>query len=213
MSELLSINVAQPRMAEYKGRVYETGIYKEQVSEPVMLRVNNLDGDRQADLKNHGGHDKAVYFYTHENYDFWAEELGRNGFPFGQFGENFTVTDMPEARVCLGNIYQIGEAMIQVTQPRLPCFKLENKMGIEGFIDQFRNSTRVGFYARVLQEGLVEAGQTITLYEAHPQHVSVEALMKTVYLDGDRTTATRALKIDILPIYWRKKLHTLIAKA
>src|SRR6478672_5341657 len=96
MKKLISVNVSPPKDIEYKGRVVRTGIFKEPVQGRVMLRALNLDGDGQADLDNHGGLFRAAYVYTLENYDYWKRELGRVAMPFGQFGENFTVTEMPD---------------------------------------------------------------------------------------------------------------------
>ncbi len=161
--ELLSVNVAQPKEVKYKGRDVETGIFKEPVEGCVMLRALNLYGDGQADLENHGGPFRAAYAYTYENYDYWRERLKLEDLPFGRFGENFTVTGMPEDVVQIGDVFSVGEAIVQVTQPRPPCFKLGIRMGMPHFPKLFLASGRIGFYIRVLQEGLVGAGDKIEL--------------------------------------------------
>jgi MOSC domain-containing protein YiiM len=123
-----------------------------------MLRTLNLDGDGQADLKGHGGVHKAVYAYAFENYGFWESELGRKDFaPAGQFGENFTTEGLTDDEIAIGDVFQVGGAVVEVTQPRVPCFKLGILMGIEGFQKRFAESCRVGFYLRVLQEGEIGA--------------------------------------------------------
>ena len=120
-----------------------------------MLRTTNLDGDGQADLQAHGGTYKAAYVYSYDHYAYWSEALERDDFSYGQFGENFTVQGMLETDVLIGSIYRLGGALVQVTQPRVPCFKLAHKMGIPTFVKTFMQAERTGFYLRVLEEGEV----------------------------------------------------------
>jgi len=141
-----------------------------------MIRSLNLDGDAQADLVAHGGLDKAVYAYTLDDYAFWMAELGRDFTEYGWFGENLTVDDASCDTVFVGDTFSVGEAVLQVTQPRIPCFKLEYKTGIRNFGAQFRRSGRTGFYLRVLQEGLVQAGDEMLLMSRDPRGISVRAL-------------------------------------
>ncbi|MGH7563069.1 MAG: MOSC domain-containing protein, partial [Gemmatimonadota bacterium] len=143
--QLLSVNVSLPRPVEHEHETVWTGIFKEPIAGRVALRRLNLDGDRQADLSVHGGVDKAVYAYPVEHYDHWRRELGRD-LPFGQFGENFTVSGMLEASTSIGDVYLIGTAVVQVTQPRTPCFKLGIRMGDRRFLRPFLASGRTGFY-------------------------------------------------------------------
>jgi MOSC domain-containing protein YiiM len=158
---LLSVNVGKPRTVEHQGRRITTGIFKTPVSGPVPVRRLNLDGDGQADLRVHGGEDKAVYVYPAEHYDFWSRELGRDDLGFGFFGENFTTEGLLEDEVCIGDVLRIGSARFEVSQPRTPCFKLAMRIGIEGFEPRFAASGRLGFYLRVLEEGSVAAGNAI----------------------------------------------------
>ena len=153
--KLLSVNVSLPREISHKGRTVTTGIFKEPVADRVMLRELNLDGDGQADLIGHGGVYKAAYVYSHEHYDHWAKELGRDDFAFGQFGENLTVEGMLDHDIHVGDRFRIGGALVEVTQPRVPCFKLGIRMGVESFENVLLSSNRVGFYLRVLEEGEV----------------------------------------------------------
>jgi MOSC domain-containing protein YiiM len=121
----------------HRGKAVSTGIFKEPVSDRVMLRQLNLDGDEQADLRGHGGIYKAAYAYSIENHEYWQRELGRDDFGPGQFGENFTVEGMTDDVVHVGDMFKIGGAVVEVTQPRVPCFKLGIKMGIDGFERRF----------------------------------------------------------------------------
>jgi MOSC domain-containing protein YiiM len=160
---LVSVNVALPRDFRFRGRTVRTGIFKEPVEGPVRLGRLGLAGDGVADPRYHGGPDKAAYAYPFEHYAYWKGVLARNDLGFGQFGENFTVEGMLETDVRLGDVYAVGSARVLVTQPRSPCHKLGMKMGSYGFVPQFRASGRLGYYLRVLEEGTVEAGDTVTL--------------------------------------------------
>ena len=121
--KLLSISVSMGKEVAYMGKTVKTGVFKEPASGRVMLRSLNLDGDRQIDLRGHGGPLKAVCVYTIENYEHWKRELGRNDFKFPQFGENFTVEGMHEDNIHVGDVYRVGDALVQVIQPRVPCYR------------------------------------------------------------------------------------------
>ena len=188
--KLLSINVSLPRAVTVDGRAYLTGIYKQHVMGPVQLRRLGLEGDGQADTKAHGGPYQAVYCYGHENYVYWMAQLGWEDVQYGQFGENFTTLGLPEAEVCIGDVYRVGGAVIQVTQPRVPCYKLTDKLGIAGFEKTFLRANRSGFYARVLEEGRVEAAEPIALVERDPSGVTVAEVNAALHLDrGDHDVA------------------------
>lgn len=158
---VLSVNVAQPEpVAVPDGRVL-TAIFKRPVEGAINVARRNLEGDRQADLRVHGGLDKAVYAYPSEHYSVWREELARNDFTFGQFGENLTTEGLLEDDVRIGDRYRIGTALFEVSQPRFPCFKLGIRMNDPAFVKTFFKSRRVGFYLRVIEEGALQAGDTI----------------------------------------------------
>ncbi len=206
--KLLSVNVSLPREVPHRGKTVTTGIFKEPVSGRVMLRTLNLDGDGQADLVGHGGIHKAAYAYSIENHEYWQHELGRNDFGFGQFGENFTVEGMTDDAVHVGDVFGVGGAVVEVTQPRVPCFKLGIKMGIEGFERTFLESLRVGFYLRVLEEGEVGAGDTFELLRAGPEQMTVRELNNVGYFETDNLEEVRrALRIQALSIGWRDWLE------
>ena len=202
---LVSVNVSLPKTVPYGDETLTTGIYKEAVSGRVMLRPHNLEGDGQADLKNHGGSDKAVYCYPHEHYAAWSAELGRDDFVFGQFGENFTVEGLLEDSVCIGDVYQVGQARVQVTQPRTPCYKLEHKMQEEGFIKRFQESRRSGFYVSVLDSGEVGAGDAIQLDQRDPIGLTVREAFDLLLFDKDNAALlARALSVPALAESWRE---------
>jgi len=175
--QLISINVAQIRTVSFMGKAVRTGIYKAPVSGPVMVRQLSVDGDAQADLKVHGGIDKAVYVYAAENYDLWRAELERE-LPYGHFGENMTVTGLLEGEVHGGDVLEVGGAVLQVTTPRLPCFKLGIKMSNQRFLRRFLESGRSGFYCRVLQEGQIEASQEIRLLSREEDQPAIADIVR-----------------------------------
>jgi MOSC domain-containing protein YiiM len=161
MRRLLSVNVSFPKEILYKNKTVTTGIFKEPVKSRIKVNKLNLEGDGQADLIGHGGMFRAVYVYSYDNYAYWANELNRNDFKFGQFGENFTVEGMLDDDIHVGDRFRIGTTLFEVTQPRVPCFKLAIKMDVEDFYSQILSSGRLGFYLRVLEEGEVGAEDVI----------------------------------------------------
>lgn len=211
--KILSVNVSKPREVEYRGKMVSTGIFKEAIEGRVAVGELNLDGDGQADLIAHGGIYKAIYVYSVENYAYWQTELGRDDFSYGQFGENFTVEGMTEETVHVGDIYRMGTALVEVTQPRVPCFKLGIRVNMPTFPKLFLKSNRSGFYLRVLQEGEVGAGDEITLVKADPNRMTVREINNLLYHAEDKVEgAKRALKIHALSPGWRGSFEAIVAK-
>jgi len=214
--KLLSVNVSLPKEISFQGRSVTTGIFKEPVEGRVMVRRLNVDGDDQADRRVHGvGFEMAVYFYPVEHYAFWEKELGRKGFPHGQFGENFTVEGLSEETVRVGDIFRVGAARLQVSQPRVPCYKLAIRMG-EGldFPARFQETGRMGFYCRVLEEGEVGAGDSIELVERDDHSVTMAEFIR-VYLHETHEPASleRVLASRDLGEAWRVYLEKMLEKA
>jgi len=204
---LISIQVGVPRVVKSDVLEAETGIIKLPVNHRVRLRELNLDGDQQADLSVHGGQNKAVYAYPSEHYPFWKKELPGVDFPWGALGENFTTSGLLESSVCLGDRFEIGTAEVVVTQPRIPCFKLNLKFNRHDMIKRFLASHRSGFYLRVLREGDVGAGDEIRLIEQDENGVSVaDALRLYVGESDSRELLKRALRVKYLSPSWREEL-------
>lgn len=207
--QLISVNVSLPREIRYKGEHVATGIFKEPVSGRVMLRKLNLDGDGQADLTVHGGVHQAVYVYPIEHYSYWKQELGRPDMAFGQFGENFTVAEMLEDQVHIGDLFRVGSAVVQVTQPRVPCYKLAIKMNLPKFPKLFMASGRTGYYLRVRQEGEVGAGDVIERIEIASEKMTVRKIFHLAFRDhDDRESLKRALRLAGLSPGW----HSMFAE-
>jgi len=202
--KLICVNVGLPREVTWKGKTVTTGIFKEPVSERVMVRSLNLDGDRQADLTVHGGVDKAIYVYPFEHYDYWQSELPDTEFPPGIFGENFTITGLKEEEVNIGDRFAIGTVKLMVTQPRLPCYKLGIRFGRPDMVKRFLASRRTGFYFRVLQEGEVRAGDTLELVSRDDNNITVADITQLYVCKEDNLELLhRAAQLEALPKSWR----------
>jgi MOSC domain-containing protein YiiM len=170
----------------------------------------NLDGDGQADLSVHGGEDKAVYLYPSEHYSVWEQELGSK-LGWGAFGENLAVEGLAEDAVSIGDRFGIGTSVFEVTQPRLPCFKLAAKFQRNDIIKRFLESRRTGFYVRVLKEGTLQSGDPISVIEQEPRRVTIRELTD-FYMNRkiDRTMIDRALSVDALAVSWREHFARLL---
>jgi len=211
MKTVISVNVGLPRELQIEDQSVLTGIFKTPVSGLVRVRALNLDGDRQADLTVHGGADKAVYLYPSEHYAFWQQVLDQQ-LGWGAFGENLTVAGLAEEAFSIGDHLGIGTAVLQVTQPRLPCFKLAAKLRRDDIIERFLGSRKTGFYARVLKEGALQAGDPISLLQEEPQHLTIHELTG-LYLtkQPSRSQIDRALSVDALAASWREHFSRLLA--
>ena len=150
---LLSVNVGLPQDVAWHGQTVRTGIWKRPVDGPSQVRRLNIDGDGQGDLAGHGGEHRAVFVYQIESYRYWQDELGRDDFEYGQFGENFTVSGLADDQVCIGDRYQIGEALFEVTQPRVTCYRVGIRMDEPRMPSLLVSHHRPGFYFRVLARG------------------------------------------------------------
>jgi len=203
--KVLSVNVGLPREVFWRGKPVTTGIFKEPVVGRVPIRTLNLDGDRQADLRVHGGPDKAVYAYPSEFYESWRDERPELAFPWGQFGENLTTEGLRDEDVSVGDRFRVGTAELIVTQPRLPCFKLGIRMGRDAFVTEFLQRGLLGFYLAVAREGAVEAGDPIVALSRDPRGFKVTEIARLYARDRhDVEGLERAAKLDVLPESWRQ---------
>jgi len=211
MARLLSVNVGLPREIEWQGRTVRTGIFKDPVRGRCQARRLNLDGDGQGDLAGHGGVNRAVYVYQMDSYRHWQEQLKRSDFVSGQFGENFTVEGLPDNVVCIGDRFQIGGGIFEVTQPRVTCYRLGIRLNEPQMASLLTASGRPGFYFRVLQEGEVGAGDSIVQVGAATERMTVAEINALLYLPGhDPEKLRRALRIEALSPGWRASLQALL---
>jgi MOSC domain-containing protein YiiM len=204
---LMSVNIGMPRTITLDGRPVRTGIFKEPRAGRIKIHALGIEGDGQADPKNHGGIYMAVYSYPFEHYDHWSRELGRNDFVFGQFGENLTITGLTEDDVHIGDMFRMGTALLEVTQPRVPCFKLAHRMDAPDFPKRFTASGRTGFYQRVLVEGEIGAGDTMERVKTDARGVTVREMMRLMHIDRkDFPMIEKAVEIPALTPSWRDEL-------
>jgi MOSC domain-containing protein YiiM len=202
--KILSVNVGLPRQISWQGKLVTTGIFKERVEAPIMLRSINLDGDRQADLTVHGGASKAIYAFPSEHYDFWRAELPGVDLPWGMFGENFTTEGLLEETVYIGDRFRAGETEVMVTEPRMPCYKLGIKFGRADMIKRFLASRRTGFYFAVVRGGTVGAGDAIEFAGREQQEISVADITRLYAFEKDDVKGLhRAIEVEALPESWK----------
>ncbi|WP_246115685.1 MOSC and FAD-binding oxidoreductase domain-containing protein [Trebonia kvetii] len=208
------MNVGLPRDVSWQGRTVRTAVWKRPADGPRLARRLNLVGDGQGDLAGHGGEQRAVFVYQIEAYQYWQQQLGRNDFEYGQFGENLTVRGLADDEVCIGDRYQIGEALFEVTQPRVTCFRVGIRMDDPRIPALLVSHHRPGFYFRVLREGAVQAGDEIVRVARGPQAMTVAEIDALLYLPGHPAEQVRrALTIPALSPGWQASFRELAAQA
>lgn len=209
---LVSINIGLPRQLGWNGGNVTSAIYKTPVAGAVRLRQRNLDGDRQGDLSAHGGPRKAAYAFPSENYGYWRERMPGIELSWGAFGENFTTEGLDEETVSIGDRFRIGAAVVQVTQPRIPCYKLGIRLGQDDIVSRFLATAHTGFYLAVLEEGEVRAGDAIELLGADPAGLTVADLTRLyANASSDPGLLRRAAALALLPAKWRMRFEARLA--
>ena len=199
--------IASQESGAWWDREWITGFYKQPVLQPLWLGYEGLKGDQQADRRYHGGSEKAVCVYALEHYPYWQEKLGLAEMPCGAFGENFTTTGLMETEVCIGDVYAIGEARVQVSQPRQPCWKLARRWQVKDLTAQVERTGYTGFYFRVLQHGMVGAGAEFTLLERpFPQWSIALANEIMHHRRGDKEAARELAQCVLLSASWKDSL-------
>jgi len=211
MPRLLAVNVGLPRDVTWNGKTVRTSVWKSPVDGRRMVRRLNIQGDEQADLEGHGGEHRAVFVYQMDSYHYWERFLDRNDFIFGQFGENFTVEGLPDNEVRIGDRYRIGDAIFEVTQPRVTCYRVGIRMNEPRMAALLVAHRRPGFYFRVLQEGEVGAGDDIVKTADGPERISVAEVDALLYLPGHSSEQLqRALRIPALSKGWRSSFQAML---
>jgi MOSC domain-containing protein YiiM len=206
--KIVSVNVGMPREVVWKGMTVRTAIFKEPVDGPVTISKLNLAGDQQADLTVHGGSDKAVYAYPAEHYEYWRQGLPEVSFSWGRFGENLTTEGLREDTLCIGDRLRVGSAVLVVTQPRMPCYKLALRFDLDDMIKRFLTSRRSGFYFAVIEEGEVRVGSEVEVLSRDPHRVTVADIGR-LYLGQarDLDLLQRAMNVRALPVNWKAALE------
>ena len=172
--QILSTNIAQPTTIKWRGKELQTGIFKHEVNTQVYLGTEDVSNDHVIDRRYHGGVEKACYLYSADHYFFWKQKYPQVPWEWGMFGENLTVSGLNESEIRIGDRFQVGEAIVQVAQPRQPCFKLGIRIGTQKVVNDFWNSPYPGIYVRILQNGYVAKGDPFILIESNPDSLSVE---------------------------------------
>jgi ferredoxin-NADP reductase/MOSC domain-containing protein YiiM len=213
VGSLLSVNVGLPQDLAWHGRTVHTAVWKRPAAGPQMVRRLNIDGDGQGDLAGHGGEHRAVFVYQIESYRYWQQQLGRDDFSYGQFGENFTVRGLADDQVCIGDRYRIGGAVFEVTQPRVTCYRVGIRMDDPRIPALLVSHHRPGFYFRVLREGPVQAGDEIARVASGPEGMTVAEIDALLYLPGHpRQQLLRALQIPALPDGWKASFQAMLGQ-
>ena len=212
--KIVSVHTGLPRQIFHEGRLIITGIFKAPVAERVRVNALNIDGDRQADLTVHGGASKAIYAYPAEHYEFWRKELPGVELPWGSFGENLTTEGLLEGGLYIGDRLCAGSVELIVTEPRLPCYKLNAKFQREDMVKRFLRSRRTGFYFSVAREGDIGAGDAIEILGRDENRVSVADITRLYAFDRkDLAGMRRAANLKALPHGWRSYFDERIAQS
>jgi ferredoxin-NADP reductase/MOSC domain-containing protein YiiM/ferredoxin len=211
---LLSVNVGLPKDVPWHGKTVHTGVWKQPLDGPAMVRRLNIDGDGQGDLQGHGGEQRAVLVYQIGSYRHWRQHFGRDDLSYGMFGENLTVDGLPDDEVCIGDRYRIGDAEFEVTQPRVTCYRVGMRLGEPQLPELLVAHHRPGFYMRVISEGRLQAGDTIVKTRTGPGALSVADTDALLYLPGrDAGKLRTALAIPALSPGWQGSFRDLLAAA
>jgi MOSC domain-containing protein YiiM len=215
VARLVSLNVGRPK--RFQGdEAWESGIYKSPVAGPVRVERENLDGDAQADLRVHGGPDKAICVYSADHYPLWRQELAVPECGPGWFGENFSVAGQIESTVAIGDIYRVGSAVVQISQPRAPCWKLGRRWNRLDMPKVVVQRGRTGWYLRVLEPGAVQRGDTLTLVERPFARWTIEAVNDAAYNRNGTSDVAAARELSLCPALsdaWRSDFRQLVASA
>ncbi|MFC0416933.1 MOSC domain-containing protein [Cytobacillus solani] len=201
--EIFSLNVGMPREVQFQQKDVSTGIFKKATDEALYLSYLNFEGDGQGDLVHHGGREKAVCVYPYEHYPFWENELNRP-LEYGSLGENLTIKGLLETDVCIGDVFELGKAIVQVSQPRQPCYKLTIRHGVPDMLLKVQQTGYTGFYFRVLAEGVVSKDDGLSLLHRHPKEITVSFANRIMHREKDNIEGIKQiLEVEELSLNWR----------
>ena len=214
--KVVSLNVSQAQEVSYKGKTVLTGIFKKPTTDKVMVHKDHLEGDAQGDLKVHGGVEKAVYAFSANHYDYWRQALSQPDLRFGAFGENLTITDLDEADFCIGDQLSIGECILEVSQPRVPCYKLGIALNNDKAPSLYSKHGATGIYFRVIESGFIAPDDEVKVVKKMADGVTVKSLF-AAYYDRHFEDAIKVLEtvicVDALADEWRAKVTKRLARA
>ena len=209
--KIIATNIAKPTTIVWNGKTQTTGIYKYPTKEGIYLNKEEVKGDEVSDRKHHGGIFKACYIFSEDHYAYWQNLYPNLDFNYGIFGENLTVKGLDETKISVGDIYKIGTALVQVTQPREPCFKLGIRFGTQAILKQFIKHARPGTYVRVLEEGLIKPGDKMILVQAATNSLTTTQLFSFLFAKKkDQSQLALIVNNDAIPLKKRQKLAAFI---
>ena len=209
--KIIATNIAKPTTIVWNGKTQTTGIYKYPTKEGIYLNKEDVKGDEVSDRKHHGGIFKACYLFSEDHYAYWQNLYPNLDFNYGIFGENLTVKGLDETKISVGDIYKIGTALVQVTQPREPCFKLGIRFGTQAILKQFIKHARPGTYVRVLEEGLIKPGDKMILVQAATNSLTTTQLFSLLFAkQKDQSQLALIVNNDAIPLKKRQKLAAFI---
>lgn len=205
--KIISTNIATPKAITWRGKEIQTGIYKIPVSTGIYLGTEDVENDHVIDRRYHGGIDKACYLFSEKHYSFWKVKYPELDWNWGMFGENLTISGLDETRIFIGDIYEIGQAIVQITQPRQPCFKLGIRFGTQKMVKQFVTSGHSGAYVRVIKNGAVKVGDEFILKKKANNSMTLSEIFELIYTENDKEEkAKKAILIESLAESCRKDL-------
>ncbi len=211
--QIISTNIAKPTTIEWRGQEVQTGIYKYAIETPIFLGKEDVENDHVLDRRYHGGVDKACYLYSADHYPFWKLKYPELKWEWGMFGENLTVSGLDESEIHIGDRFQIGEALVQVSQPRQPCFKLGLRFGDQNMVDDFWSAPYPGVYVRVLQPGNIAKGDQFTLLERNPDSLSVSQVFSVFRRNiGNIELISKAIDEPFLAESCRKDIRMILER-
>jgi len=207
--KLLSVNVSKPKLRRYGFKFVTTAFLKKPIYGSVVVNQYNVDGDKQADLMNHGGADKAVYGFSPDHYDYWKQKLGIDHIDFGKFGENLSISGLDEAEIAIGDQIQINDCILEVSQPRIPCYKISFEFKEMPMLNNFIAYAHTGVYFRVVQTGTIAVNDDVEIIYKHPAKITIKNLFRA-YFDSkypDQEKVMRAaVALPELADAWKKKM-------
>lgn len=206
--KVIATNIGKPTSIEWNGEIIETGIFKYPTSDAIFLQKKDVVNDTISDRKHHGGIYKACYLFASENYNYWKVKYPDLNWNWGMFGENLTVTGLKEQQIRIGNIYKIGTAIVQVTQPREPCFKLGIRFKNQKILKEFIEHEKPGTYVKVIEEGSITKGDNFELLEESQNTLTVKQFYQLLYMkEKSKELVTLAIENTALPLYKRERLQ------
>ena len=209
--KLLSINIGKERQQQRNDYVETTGIYKMPVDGPVEIKSLGIEGDAICDKKNHGGPDQALYIYGGADYAWWEQEIGQKLAP-GTFGDNLTISELESAAFNVGDTLHIGEVTLQVTSPRIPCGTFATRMGDPQWVKKFRAAERPGLYVRVVKEGVIKAGDPVTVEKFTGETIFILEMYREYYVKDKSEESLRKHLNAPIDIRSRKDLEEELQK-